>query len=166
MTRPNPNRSGNLSSNISKNFATIQKETACSSSLTSSNQYIGLFTFLKTVFVYIFFPKLSLFTFVCLLFFRYDHERFRCTTGSWSIPVTLVIGSRQGISYTTDSAGLFTFFPKVTAVCLHLFVYFFLAVTATHMTEFSHIQSIQTLEASGEKLGTHHHKGAINKYRW
>ena len=24
--------------------------------------------------------------------YKYDQERFRCTTGSWSIPVTLVIG--------------------------------------------------------------------------
>ena len=63
--------------------------------------------------------------------YRYDQERFRCTTGSWSIPVTLVIGPRQGISYTTDSTA-----------------------TATHMTEFSHIQSIQTLEASNDKSGS------------
>merc|ERR1712223_479636 len=60
--------------------------------------------------------------------YKYDQERFRCTTGSWSIPVTLVIGPRQGIAYTTDSTA-----------------------TATHMTEFSHIQSIQTLEILDNK---------------
>ena len=62
--------------------------------------------------------------------YRYDQERFRCTTGSWSIPVTLVIGPSQGISYTTDSTA-----------------------TATHMTEFSHIQSIQTLESGVNAKG-------------
>ena len=36
-----------------------------------------------------------------------------------------MIGPRQGIAYTTDGA-----------------------VTATHMTEFSHVQSIQTVETS------------------
>ena len=60
-----------------------------------------------------------------------NESTLRCTTGSWSIPVTLVIGPRQGISYTTDSTA-----------------------TATHMTEFSHIQSIQTLESgSGSSKG-------------
>lgn len=65
--------------------------------------------------------------------YKYDTERFRCSTGSWSIPVTLVIGPTQGIAYTTDSAA-----------------------TATHMTEFSHVQSIQTFEATSEKT---YHKG-------
>lgn len=54
---------------------------------------------------------------------RYDLERFRCTIGTWSIPVTLVIGPTQGIAYTTEAA-----------------------ITASHLTEFSHIQSIQTLD--------------------
>lgn len=61
--------------------------------------------------------------------YKYEQERFRCTTGSWSIPVTLVIGPRQGIAYTTDSA-----------------------VTATHMTEFSHIQCIQTENATEKSM--------------
>jgi focal adhesion kinase 1 len=63
--------------------------------------------------------------------YRYDQERFRCALGSgWSIPVTLVIGPRQGIAYTTDST-----------------------IMATHMTEFSHIQSIQTV-AGGQDMGS------------
>ncbi len=60
--------------------------------------------------------------------YKYDQERFRCSTGTWSIPVTLVIGPGQGIAYTTDSTA-----------------------TATHMTEFSHVQSIQTSEAAPDK---------------
>ena len=68
--------------------------------------------------------------------YKFDQERFRCSVGSWSIPVTLVIGPKNGIAYTTDSA-----------------------VTATHMTEFSHVQSIQTLEANQEKSA--HHRGKI-----
>ena len=40
--------------------------------------------------------------------YRFDQERFRCGLGSsWSIPVDLVIGPRQGIGYTvTDAASL------------------------------------------------------------
>ena len=59
--------------------------------------------------------------------------------GSWSIPVTLVIGPRQGIAYTTDSTA-----------------------TATHMTEFSHIQSIQTLECLDKSpKGQHAGRGML-----
>ena len=37
--------------------------------------------------------------------YRFDQERYRCALGSgWSIPVELVIGPHQGISYMTDSA--------------------------------------------------------------
>lgn len=37
--------------------------------------------------------------------YRFDQERFRCGLGvSWSIPVNLVIGSNQGIGYTTDAS--------------------------------------------------------------
>ena len=37
--------------------------------------------------------------------YRFDQERYRCALGSgWSIPVELVIGPQQGISYMTDSA--------------------------------------------------------------
>jgi focal adhesion kinase 1 len=61
--------------------------------------------------------------------YRFDQERFRCALGSgWSIPVELVIGSDVGIAYTTDSA-----------------------ITATHMADFSHIQSIQTVLAPPQK---------------
>ena len=72
-------------------------------------------------------------------------QSFRCTTGSWSLPITLVIGPRQGISYTTDGA-----------------------ITATHMTEFSHVQSIQTVETASEKNGTYNKGKYIfhkNKYK-
>ena len=44
-----------------------------------------------------------------------------------------MIGPRQGIAYTTDGA-----------------------VTATHMTEFSHVQSIQTVETPSDKSGPYH----------
>jgi len=55
--------------------------------------------------------------------YRFDQERYRCALGSgWSIPVELVIGPHQGISYMTDSA-----------------------VQPTHMADFSHIQAVQTV---------------------
>eukprot|EP00090_Calanus_glacialis_P040090 TRINITY_DN6986_c0_g1_i1.p1 TRINITY_DN6986_c0_g1~~TRINITY_DN6986_c0_g1_i1.p1 ORF type:complete len:1244 (-),score=268.91 TRINITY_DN6986_c0_g1_i1:950-4681(-) len=59
--------------------------------------------------------------------YRFDQERYRCALGSgWSIPVELVIGPQQGISYMTDSA-----------------------VQPTHMADFSHIQSLQTVVGEG-----------------
>ncbi|KAI4500693.1 hypothetical protein M0802_004285 [Mischocyttarus mexicanus] len=56
--------------------------------------------------------------------YRFDQERFICALGSsWSIPVELVIGPDLGISYMAHRGG----------------------TVPTRMTEFSQIQSIQTL---------------------
>ncbi|XP_043208526.1 focal adhesion kinase 1-like isoform X3 [Amphibalanus amphitrite] len=53
---------------------------------------------------------------------RFDQERFTCALGAWSIRVQLIIGPDSGISYTTDKED-----------------------SATHLSSFDQVQSIQTL---------------------
>lgn len=56
-------------------------------------------------------------------YYKYDEERFRVDLGSsWSVPVEVVIGPEQGISYTTVQAS-----------------------NTTRIAEFDQIQAIQTL---------------------
>ncbi|XP_037077346.1 focal adhesion kinase 1-like isoform X2 [Pollicipes pollicipes] len=58
---------------------------------------------------------------------RFDQERFTCALGTWSIRVDLIIGPDSGISYTTDKEE-----------------------SATHLSSFDQVQSIQTLQGACE----------------